>query len=125
MNFLSGLLGNASQIPTEKAQADYAKLLSPNERIEAAYQLVRDVFFFTGQRFVHIDVQGLTGKKIAYHSIPYKSVVRFAVQTAGHFDLNAELVLWIRSRAEPLVLEFTNKVNIYEVQALLASHVAQ
>ena len=41
-----------------------------------------------------VDKQGVTGKKVEYKSIPYKSISRFSVETSGHFDLDAELKIW-------------------------------
>ena len=62
---------------------------------------------------------------MSYHSIPYRSITRFAVETAGHFDRDAELIIWVASRAEPIQLQFTRAVNIYIAQAVLASFVAR
>ena len=45
------------------------------------------------QRILIADKQGLTGKKVEYCSIPYKSVVTYAIETAGTFDLDAEIKL--------------------------------
>ena len=44
---LDGLLGNASQVDAAKLEAEFSKLLANGERIEKAYQLIRDVFIFT------------------------------------------------------------------------------
>ena len=30
-----------------------------------------------------------------YHSIPSKSITHFSIETAGTFDLDAELKIWI------------------------------
>lgn len=57
--------------------------------VEHAYQLIRDYFVSTDKRFVLVDKQGITGSKIEYHSIPYKSITHFSVETAGTFDLDA------------------------------------
>ena len=125
MGLMSGLLGNASKIDAEKANSDYGKILGNGEQIEHAYQLVRDAILFTNRRLILIDKQGLTGKKIEYLSIPYKSVVRFAVESAGHFDLEAELKLWTSGMSTPIQKTFSKAVNIYEVQALLAEYVGR
>ena len=63
--------------------------------MQAAYQLVRDVFIFTDRRLILVDKQGVTGRKVQYHSVPYKSITHFSVETAGTFDLDAELTIWI------------------------------
>ena len=66
-----------------------------------AFSLVRDLIVFTEYRLVLVDKQGLTGKKVSYRSIPYRSVSRFSVETSGHFDLDAELKIWISSSEAP------------------------
>lgn len=54
-----------------------------------AYQLVRDSFLFTNKRLILVDKQGITGKKVEYHSILYKSISHFAVETSGNSDPEA------------------------------------
>lgn len=69
----------------------------PTEDIELAYKLVRDMVIFTEKRLIIIDKQGVTGKKTSYKSYPYRSISRFTVETTGHFDLDAELHIFISS----------------------------
>ncbi len=99
MGLLDGLMGNASEIDPAKIEGDFARVLAGGERIEKAYQLLRDLFVFTNKRLVLVDKWGLTGSKVEYHSLPYWSITHFSVETAGHFDLDAELK--VRSRAAP------------------------
>ena len=65
----------------------------------------------------------MTGKKVEYHSIPYKSVTHFSVETAGRFDMDAELKIWISGTSEPISKEFKKDKNIYDVQKALATYV--
>ncbi len=65
----------------------------------------------------------MTGSKVEYHSIPYKSITHFSVETAGTFDLDAELKIWISSTAAPIQKKFNKNLSIYEVQSVLASYV--
>lgn len=74
MGLLDGVLGNASKVDPAKIQQDFSQILAPGEKVEHAYQLIRDYFVFTDKRFVLVDKQGLTGSKVEYHSIPYKSI---------------------------------------------------
>jgi hypothetical protein len=96
MSFLGGLLGNASVADPVAVPQDYAKLLLPGEQVTRAYRLIRDVLIFTDRRFTSVNVQGVTGVKVSYHSLSYKNIIRFSVESAGHFDLEAEqgLGLW-------------------------------
>lgn len=123
MGFLSGLLGNAGVVDAEKLQAEFGHLIAENEAIEIGFKLIRDTFVFTNKRLILVDIQGLTGKKIDYLSIPYNKITKFSVETAGHFDLDAELKLWIGSDPKPIEKNFNRKVNIYDVQKVLATHI--
>lgn len=123
MGLFDGLLGNASKIDPSKIQQEFSQVLAPGEVVEHAYQLIRDYFVFTDKRFVLVDKQGLTGSKVEYHSIPYKNITHFSVETAGSFDLDAELKIWISSTPAPIQKRFNKQLNIYEVQSVLASYV--
>lgn len=123
MGLLDGMLGNASKIDAEKIQREFSQILAPGETVEHAYQLIRDYFVFTDKRFVLVDKQGLTGSKVEYHSIPYKSITHFSIETAGTFDLDAELKIWISGTPVPIKKQFNKKLSIYEVQSLLASYI--
>jgi hypothetical protein len=65
----------------------------------------------------------MTGSKVEYHSIPYRSITHFSIETGGHFDLDAELKIWISSTAEPFQKQFNKRLSIYEVQSVLGSYV--
>ncbi|MEU8677563.1 PH domain-containing protein [Streptomyces sp. NPDC048560] len=119
------LFGNAHTIEPEKAQEEYARLLAQGEQISAAYLLIRDTILFTGHRLILVDKQGITGKKVEYHSVPYRSITHFSVETAGTFDLEAELNIWISGAPLPVTKTFSKGVDIYEVQAILAQYVAK
>ncbi len=123
MGLLDGLLGNASEIDPKKIQTEFAQILASGERIEKAYQLIRDLFVFTDKRLILVDKQGITGSKIDYHSLPYRSITHFSIETGDHFDLDAELKVWVSGTAEPIKKEFNKKLNIYEVQSVLASYI--
>lgn len=120
MGILSGLLGNASEIDANKLEKEFEGILIENELIESAYKVIRDLFVFTDRRLILVDRQGITGKKVEYHSIPYRSISQFAVETAGRFDLDAELKIWISSSKEPITKEFKKGTDIVGIQKTLA-----
>lgn len=124
MGLMDAILGNASEMNPEALQKEYGVLLCEGECIEKVYKLIRDKWVFTNKRLIIQDTQGLTGKKREYHSIPYRSVERFSVETAGTFDLDAEMKIWIRGCSEPLEQSFGKQSNIIiEVQKVLAKYV--
>ena len=76
MGLMDGLIGNAGKIDPAAAHHEYARLLGHGEQVHAAYQLVRDAFLFTNRRLLMVDKQGLTGRKIEYHSVPVDHPLR-------------------------------------------------
>lgn len=124
MGIFSALLGNAGSVNQDELTKKYGKLLTEGETLELGFKLVRDTFIFTNKRLILINVQGITGSKTEYLSVSYKSISRFSVETAGTFDLDAELKIWISSEVHPSIKkQFNKSVNVYEVQQLLAYHV--
>lgn len=123
MGILDGLLGNASEFDAAKANAEFGRLLAPGEQIEKAYILIRDMFLFTNKRLILLDKQGITGNKVQYHSIPYRSITHFSIETAGTFDLDAELKIYISSNPVPIQKQFNKKLDIYHLQSVLAAYV--
>jgi len=124
MGIFSAILGNAGAVSPEELSKQYGRLLTENEEIELGFKLIRDTFIFTNKRLILVDIQGITGSKTEYKSISYKSISRFSVETAGTFDLEAELKIWISSEQVPSITKKFNKsVNVYDVQKVLAYHV--
>ncbi len=124
MGIFSALIGNAGTVDRNELTEKYAALLIEGEEIELGFKLIRDTFIFTTKRLILIDKQGLTGSKTEYKSIVYRTISRFSIETAGTFDLDAELKIWISGEAQPsIVKQFNKSVNVYEVQKILAQHV--
>ncbi|CAB1245529.1 MULTISPECIES: PH domain-containing protein [Clostridium] len=125
MGLFDGMMGNASEIDVKEVQKEFDNILTASESVEKAYKLIRDMFIFTDKRLILMDKQGVTGKKVEYHSIPYKNITHFSIETSGHFDLDAELKIWISGNPEPVQKQFNKSLNIYEVQSVLAQYVLE
>ncbi|MEJ7694596.1 PH domain-containing protein [Daejeonella sp.] len=124
MGIFSAMLGNAGAVTNDELNKNFGVLLTEGEEIELGFKLIRDTFIFTTKRLILIDKQGLTGSKTEYKSITYKSISRFSIETAGTFDLDAELKIWVSSESQPSIRkQFNKSVNVYEVQKVLAHHV--
>ena len=124
MGIFSSLMGNAGAVDKEQLRRDYEKLFIPEEEVEVGFRLFRDTFIFTSKRLILIDKQGLTGRKTEYFFVNYKSISRFSIETAGTFDLDAELKIWISGEQQPSISrKFDKSVDVYEVQKFLAQHV--
>jgi|SRR5690625_6376838 len=121
MSILDGLLGNASTFNTKNAKKELKNILAPNEEIEAAFKLIRDLIIFTDKRLILVDKQGITGKKTEFHSVLYKSITHFSVETAGTFDLDSELKIWIGGSETPVIdKQFRKDDSIFDIQKILA-----
>jgi hypothetical protein len=125
VGLLDGLLGNAAEVDVGKMQEEFGRVLGDGEAIEKAYVLIRDAMLFTNRRLILVDKQGVTGTKVEYHSLPYRAITHFSVETAGHFDLDAELKIWVSGRADPFSQQFKKGLSIYAVQAVLAGYVCR
>lgn len=123
MGIMNTIFGNVSEMDIASLQKEFDALLCEGERIERAYKLIRDKWVFTNKRLIIQDVQGVTGKKREYLSVPYRSIERFSIETAGTFDMDAEMKIWIRGCEEPLEQNFGKDSNIIEIQRVLAQYV--
>lgn len=85
--------------------------LIDGEVIIGAYKSVRDGVVFTNKRIIAINVQGLTGKKQDYTSIPYSKISTFSLETAGVFDLDSELELYM-SGVGKVKFQFTGNTDV-------------
>lgn len=123
MIILQGLFGNATEINVKELQKDLEATIVEGETMVKAFKILRDLFIFTDRRLLLIDKQGLTGKKVEYHSIPYKSISHFSVETAGTFDMDAEMKIYISGNPTPIQREFKRGTDIVGVQKVLAGFI--
>jgi hypothetical protein len=117
---LQGLFGNATEIDAQALQKELQAVMVEGEQILRAFRIFRDMFVFSDKRLILIDKQGMTGTKAEYHSIPYKSISHFSVETAGTFDGDAELKIYVSSNPTPIQREFKRGTDIIGVQQMLA-----
>ena len=123
MALFDKLMGNASSVNIDELSAEFAPILVQGEVIESAFAVFRDKWVFTNKRLILLDIQGLTGSKREYMTIPYRSVDRFCIETAGTLDDDCEMKIWIKGMAEPLEKEFKRNTDIKGLQRAIASHI--
>jgi len=97
-------------------------ILVDGESIYLAFKGIRDSVTFTSKRIIALNVQGMTGKKRDYTSLPYSRIQAFSVETAGTFDLDSEMELWFSGLGR-IKLEFARGVDIRGLNRLIADHV--
>lgn len=124
INFNSNSAWNLKPIDISSVNADVTNLLIDGEVIAAAFKTVRDQLVFTNKRIISVDVQGITGAKKSFSSMPYSKVQYFSIQTPGLAELipDAELYLMFSS-GFTAKFEFKGNVNIKEIGKMISEYV--
>lgn len=106
--------------------SDFAGMLQPmfleDEKIIQTFRGIRDGVVFTNKRIFAINVQGITGKKKDFTSLPYSKIQAFSVETAGTFDLDSELELWF-SGLGLAKFEFVSNADVSRICRMISEKV--
>ena len=97
IDFQKSAIFKLTPIDNSKMLPPIQKFLIDGEQVMKVFQTVRDQLVFTNKRIIAANVQGFTGKKVDYTSIPYSKIQTFSVETAGTLDLDCELEIYISS----------------------------
>ncbi|EOS27686.1 hypothetical protein C806_00133 [Lachnospiraceae bacterium 3-1] len=97
-------------------------LLIPGETVIGSYKGIRDSVTFTNKRVIAVNVQGMTGKKKDYTSLPYSKIQAFSVETSGVFDMDSELEMWFSSIGS-VKFEFTGNSDIVRIGQAISSFI--
>ena len=122
IDFTNGSLFKLSHCDPSEVEPQIAGLLLDGERVLVAAKTIRDFVAFTDKRIIAVNVQGITGKKRDFSSLPYSKIQAFSVETAGSFDLDAELELWFSGLGK-VRFEFKGQFDITYLGKLIAHHV--
>ena len=108
-----------------KQDIDYAEkvteLLLEGEEVIDAFKTMRDGVVFTNKRIISVNVQGITGSKKDFTSLPYKNIVAYSIETSGTFDLDSELEIYFSALGK-VRFEFTGKSAMLEISKIISSH---
>ena len=123
----SGILGdgnllNLKPIAVSQLRSEVTDFFVSGETIVQCFQTVRDQVIFTNKRVFVVNVQGITGKKIAYFSYPYSKVQYFGIETAGVLDIDNELVLVFHD-GNRLQFDFQAQVDIKQICSIISSFI--
>ena len=118
---------NAEYLKLNKVKNDtnastVRNILVPGEEIISEYKSIRDFVIFTNKRIIAVNVQGITGKKKDFTSLPYSKIQAFSVETSGVFDLDAELELYFSGLGK-VKLEFYGSNDIAEIAWLIGEKI--
>lgn len=105
---------------------DFAGMITPmfieGEQIIQSFRGIRDGVVFTNKRIFAINVQGITGKKKDFTSLPYSKIQAYSVETAGVLDLDSELELWFSGMGK-VKFEFVERANVADICRMISEKV--
>jgi hypothetical protein len=122
IDFKNGNYFKLKKSSTNDVSKNLLNLLLPEEQIIGTYSAMRDYVVFTNKRFIAVNVQGITGKKQDFTSMPYKNITVFSIETAGTFDFDSELELYF-SGVGKVRFEFTGASDIVAIGKTISSFV--
>ncbi len=124
VNFNQNSVFNLKPIEVKSVRDEVKGLLIMNEEVIFAFQTIRDQLIFTNKRIIAIDVQGITGKRKSFATMPYSKIQYFAIQTPGFFELfpDSELFL-VFSNGFTAKFEFKEKVDIGKIGRMISEFV--
>ncbi|MBA6340219.1 PH domain-containing protein [Colwellia sp. MB02u-10] len=108
-----------------KQDTDYAEkvsdLLLDDEQVVDSYKTMRDGVVFTNKRIIAVNVQGITGSKKDFTSLPYKNIVAYSIETSGTFDLDSELEIYFSALGK-VKFEFSGQSSMLEISKIISSY---
>lgn len=115
---------NLKPIPLENVRNEVNGLLVSGEECIMAFQTIRDQLLFTNKRIISIDVQGLTGKRKSFASMPYSKIQYFSIQTPGFAELIPDSELFIMfSNGATAKFEFKGNTDIGKIGRMISEFV--
>ena len=123
INFNKNSVFNLSPIQTSEVNKNVHGMLCSGEEIIIAFKTVRDQLIFTNKRIISVDIQGITGKRISFSSLPYKAVQFFVIQTPGiEIVPDAEIEL-VFANGTVATFEIKGKFDIMILNKLLSEKI--
>jgi hypothetical protein len=122
IDFQNGSVFKLNPCDPQEVIPQVAPFLIQGEHVIFAFKTVRDFVAFTDKRLIAANVQGLTGSKTDFTTLPYNRIQAFSVETAGSFDRDSELDLWFSGLGN-VRLEFKRNVDIRQLSQMIATYV--
>jgi hypothetical protein len=95
IDFKNSSVFKLKPIDNEDAREDFQKFLIDGEQMIGTFKTIRDQLVFTNKRIIAANVQGITGSKVDYTSLPYSKIQAFSVETSGTLDLDCEIEIYM------------------------------
>jgi hypothetical protein len=115
----SGFFARLRKVSDNEFGSIISDFMIDGESVIGAYQSIRDGIVFTNKRIITINIQGITGKKKDFTSIPYSKITTFSLETAGTFDLDAELEIYLAGVGK-VKFEFTGSTDVKQICKMIS-----
>ena len=124
INFNNNSVWNLKPIDVSVVQDEVRGLLVDDEEIVSAFKTVRDQLIFTSKRIISVDIQGVTGARKSYSSMPYSKIQFFTIQTPGFVEIipDSELILTF-ANGFTAKFEFKGNVDIGKIGKMISNYV--
>ena len=122
LDFKNPTFVKLAEVPNAEGLEMAGELLIDGETIQSSFRGMRDMVIFTNKRLIVVNVQGFSGKKRDYSSLPYSKIQAFSVESAGTFDRDAELELYFSGLGK-VRLEFNAKFDVKAFNRFLGSYI--
>ena len=124
VNFNQDSVWNLKPISVDSVKSEVTGLLIDGEEVVMAFQTVRDQLIFTNKRIIAVDVQGITGKRKSFSTMPYSKIQYFSIQTPGFGELIPDSELFIMfSNTFTAKFEFKGGVDIGKIGRMISEYV--
>lgn len=124
VNFNQNSVWNLKPIRVDAVRNDVMGLLIDGEEVVMAFQTVRDQLVFTNKRVIAIDVQGITGKRKSFSTMPYSKIQYFSIQAPGFAELFSDTELFIMfSNGFTATFELKGSVDIGLLGRVISKYV--
>lgn len=123
VDYTNKLIFKLRKVDMAKKEEALADQLLDDETVIGAYQSMRDYVVFTDKRIICVNVQGITGKKKDFTSMPYSKINTFSIETAGVLDLDSELEIYIAGVEQAVHFDFTGFSDIKAIGKAIAKYV--
>ncbi|NFO22749.1 PH domain-containing protein [Clostridium botulinum] len=122
IDFNNGALFKLKKNSNDDISKQIEPLLISGEIIISTYKTIRDYVVFTSKRVIAINVQGITGAKKDYTSLPYSKIQAYSIETAGTFDLDSELEMYFSGLGK-VKFDFKGSSDIIKIGQIISEFV--
>jgi hypothetical protein len=121
MGVFNSFLSHPSEVSLKQISMEYGIILVDGEYVEKAYKVGKDKFILTNKRLMLI--MQARSNKLEYLTIPYCSIHKFAKESKGMLDSDAELKIWLKGESLPIRKEFKSSEGVNEIYQILSKYI--